>query len=250
MKIKVFSSGSKGNSSIVITENTKVLIDIGINYLTLTKHLEKNNININEINGVLITHNHKDHISGLKTLINKTHMKVYIPEEMYDSIKSQIDLYDCIFLKEQDKINDLNINLIRTSHDAPYSVGFILENNNKSIVYITDTGYINRKYIKELSNRDCYIIESNHDPEMLMNGPYPRFLKQRVVSDSGHLSNEQCANYLKQFIGKNTKYIYLAHLSETNNTPEIAINTNKQIINKDILINICYQDKETEFIEV
>ena len=95
-------------------------------------------------------------------------------------------------------IFDVKIELIHTSHDAPYSVGFIISQEDKSIVYVTDTGYINRKYLNKMVNKDIYVIESNHDEVMLMDGPYPRFLKERVISDRGHLSNKTTAKNLKK----------------------------------------------------
>ncbi len=248
MKIKVFSSGSKGNCAIIESENVKILVDCGITYNKLIGHLETNKIKINDIAGILITHNHKDHISGLKTLIKKTNMKVFIPKEMFESLSEQIDESDCEFIEDGYRIIDIIVRIIKTSHDAPYSVGFIFENDNKSIVYITDTGYINRKYINILKNREVYVLESNHDEVMLMKGPYPRFLKERVISDSGHLSNTQTSEYLMKFIGNKTHSIYLAHLSETNNSPELALKTCRDILGN-ININIAYQSKETDYIE-
>ena len=151
-------------------------------------------------------------------------------------------------------INDLEIDIIKTSHDAPDSQGFVLTNNNSSLVYITDTGYINIKYHEKLKNRNLYIFESNHDIEMLNNGKYPFHLRKRILSDKGHLSNYDSAKYLAEFIGDNTKYVLLAHLSEDNNTYELAYETlldrlnycNKHVDN----IIILRQDKETELITI
>jgi len=129
----------------------------------------------------------------------------------------------------------------------------ILNNNQKSIVYITDTGYINRKYLKKLENKNIYYIESNHDEEMLMNGPYPYLIKQRILSDEGHLSNKRTASYLKKIVGTKTKYIILAHLSEKNNTEELAYNTTKEAmddINYQESILITKQNEALEMVEV
>ena len=148
-------------------------------------------------------------------------------------------------------INDLNIELIHTSHDAPSSVGFIFSYQGKSLVYVTDTGYINRKYLTKMVEKDAYIIESNHDEIMLMDGPYPRFLKERVISDQGHLSNTTTAKYLKKIVGKNTKNIILAHLSETNNTEELALETTKrELEGKNINIIAAKQYEGSPMIEV
>ena len=170
---------------------------------------------------------------------------------MYDSLKEYIPYEKCIFIEDNFCINDLNIELIHTSHDAPSSVGYIFEYQGKSLVYVTDTGYINRKYLAKMVGKDAYIIESNHDEIMLMDGPYPRFLKERVISDKGHLSNATTAKYLKKIIGENTKNIVLVHLSETNNTEDLALSTTKkELEGKDINIIAARQHEESPLIEV
>ena len=251
MKIKTLSSGSKGNCSIVLCDNTNIIIDMGISYLTLKRSLEENSLSFVDFQGILITHCHKDHTSGLSTLVNKTKLNVYIPEGMYDSLKEYVPKDRCIFIDDKFNINDISIELIHTSHDAPYSVGYIIEYNNRSLVYVTDTGYINRKYLKKMENKNLYLIESNHDEVMLMDGPYPRFLKERVISDKGHLSNNTTAKYLKQIIGDNTKTVILAHLSEKNNTEEKALEAiSNEELPKSIKVLIARQYEESEMIEV
>ena len=251
MKFKALSSGSKGNCSIVLCNDTNLIIDMGISYLTLKRSLEENSLSFSNISGILITHCHKDHTSGLSTLINKTKINVYIPEEMYDSLKEYVPKDRCIFVDDTFNINDVSIELIHTSHDAPSSVGYIIEYNNKSLVYVTDTGYINRKYLNKMIGKDLYLIESNHDEVMLMDGPYPRFLKERVISDKGHLSNNTTAKYLSKLVRDNTKNIILAHLSENNNTEEKALEAiRNQNLPKNIKIHIARQYEESEMIEV
>lgn len=251
MKIKTLSSGSKGNCSIVLCDNTNIIIDMGISYLTLKRSLEENSLSFSDFQGILITHCHKDHTNGLSTLINKTKLNVYIPEEMYDSLKEYVPKSRCVFVDDNFTINDVSIELIHTSHDAPASVGYIINYNERSLVYVTDTGYINRKYLNRMINKNLYLIESNHDEVMLMDGPYPRFLKERVISDKGHLSNSTTSKYLKKIIGENTKTIILAHLSETNNTEEKALEAiSKEELPKNIKVLIARQYEESEMIEV
>ena len=251
MKIKTIASGSKGNCTIVLCNDTKIIIDMGISFLTLQKILEENSLSFQDFNAIFITHCHNDHIKGLSTLVKKTKLKVYIPEEMYDSLKEYIPYDRCEFITDQFEINDVEIELIHTSHDAPYSVGYIIKQDEKSLVYVTDTGYINRKFLEKMKNHNCYMIESNHDEVMLMEGPYPRFLKERVISDSGHLSNHTTATYLKKIIGPKTKNIILAHLSETNNTKEKALEAIEEIdLPKSINVLIADQYKEGPMIEV
>ena len=251
MKVQTIASGSKGNCTIVLCNDTNLIIDMGISYLTLKNSLEENSLSFDNFNGILITHCHKDHTKGLSSLIKKTNIPVYIPEKMYDSIKEYVPYPRCIIIDDEFYINDIKINLLHTSHDAPCSVGFIIRNNDKSLVYITDTGYINRKILNNIVGKDCYIIESNHDEVMLMDGPYPRFLKERVISDKGHLSNITTAKYLKKIVGKNTKNIILAHRSETNNTEEkILEEINNVELDKNINIYIARQNEEGPLIEV
>lgn len=251
MKAKVIASGSKGNCTIILCENTNIIIDMGISYLTLKKCLEENSLSFDSFSGILLTHCHNDHTKGIASLLNHTNLKVYLPEEMYESIKGIIPYSKCIFVPDEFTINDVEITLIHTSHDAPASVGFIINHNNSSIAYVTDTGYINRKYLAKMKEKDLYIIESNHDEKMLMDGPYPRFLKERVISDRGHLSNKTTASYLKRLVGPNTKNIILAHLSEKNNTEDLALQAIEDAkLDKNIKVSIARQYEETEMIEV
>lgn len=251
MKVKTLGSGSKGNSTIVLCNNTNILIDMGLSYLTVKRMLEDNSLSFEDFAGILITHSHTDHIKGLSSLIKRTKINVYIPEGMYEELENIVPRDRCIFIEDNFKINDVDIELIHTSHDTACSVGFIITYENKSLVYVTDTGYINRKFLTKIKNKNIYVIESNHDEAMLMDGPYPRFLKERVISDKGHLSNKMTARYLKQSIGENTKYIVLAHLSEKNNTKELAYNETKEVIkDKNIKLLLAEQNEESDLLEV
>lgn len=251
MKIKTIASGSKGNCSIVLCGKTNFIIDMGISYLTLKRSLEENSLSFDQFTGILITHNHKDHINGLATLVKKTNLPVIIPKEMYQSLKEIVPKDRCEFVNQVYNIDDVEVELINTSHDVPCSVGFIITQREKSLVYVTDTGYINRKYLNKMLNKNLYLIESNHDEVMLMDGPYPRILKERVISDQGHLSNTTTAKYLKKIVGPNTKTIILAHISEKNNTEEMALECTKTMLNNDnINVLIAKQYEESSMIEV
>lgn len=255
MRIAVLSSGSKGNSTLVQTNNTKILIDLGVTKSYVESKLEEIEVDPNEIEAILITHTHVDHIQGLKVFLKKYHPKLYVNKVILQLLNEYIDEFDYVLYDTPDfSINDLTIEVIKTSHDAKGSVGFIIKSIDKSLAYITDTGYINNKYFKLLSNHNLYIMESNHDTKMLMDGNYPFHLKQRILSDKGHLSNKDAAYYLSEFIGDKTKTIILAHLSDDNNTYEIAMNTingvlhskNKKVDN----IIIAKQKQRTDMIEL
>lgn len=222
MKFCVLASGSKGNCTYVETKKHHILIDIGTTCLSIEKKLKEKDINPSSIDMVLVTHAHTDHISGLPVFLKKHNPKVYITEKIEH--EANLKLSDPIYIEKDLELDDLKIIVLKTSHDVDDSNGYIIEENNSSVVYITDTGYVNERYHKVLSNRSAYVFESNHDVEMLMNNPnYPHQTKIRILSDRGHLSNESSAYYLTKFIGENTKVVVLAHLSEQNNNPELAL---------------------------
>lgn len=253
MKVKVLASGSKGNSCLIMTDQVKVLIDVGVSYQYIEKELSKIDISPMDIQMVFITHTHSDHVKGLKVFLKKTGLKAYAPKQMEEELSAFIDSSLIEYLDEENTFLDLQVELIHTSHDTACSVGFILTSGDSSMVYVTDTGYINRKYLKRLDNKSLYILESNHDEKMLMEGPYPYYLKQRVISDSGHLSNKTTSKYLSSSVGEKTKYVVLAHLSEKNNTEEIAYEEvctklKSTVFHGEILI--AKQDESLELIEV
>lgn len=251
MKVSVLSSGSKGNTTYIESNNVKILIDLGNTSKYVKEKLEDLGVFPGDIDAILITHTHVDHIGGLKIFAKKYNIPVYITEVMHKTL-DYIDNYK--LLEDEFDIKDIHVTTIKTSHDAPDSRGYIISSENKSIVYITDTGYINKKYFDVLSNRNVYVMESNHDIEMLNNGSYPFNLRQRILSDKGHLSNYDSAKYLSSFIGNNTKCIILAHLSEDNNTEELAYNTLIERLNDSDThvdnIIIAKQNKETELVKL
>lgn len=254
MKTCVLASGSKGNSTFVSTSSTNVLIDLGTSSLYVEKKLKEIDIDPKEIDAIILTHTHVDHTNGIRVFTKKYNTKLYLTKIMYEELSQLFPIYNYEIIDNDFVINDIDVNIIKTSHDAPDSNGYILNNNKKSVVYITDTGYINSKSFEKLSNRNIYIFESNHDVKMLMEGHYPYNIKQRILGDRGHLSNKDSAYYLSKFIGNDTKTIVLAHISQDNNNPELALQTLKQkLIEEEISFNhilIATQNERTEVIEV
>lgn len=222
-------SGSKGNSTFIDLGNKKILIDVGFSYKKIKEQLSKINIDPKQIDAVLITHDHTDHTYGLPVFIKNVNPELYITPEVEEAIL-KYPYQKSIYLGDELYLDNAMIKVIPTSHDSLTSNGFLIEKDNESLVYITDTGYINQRYFKFLQNKTYYIIESNHDTERLIKGRYPEYLQRRILSDKGHLSNELCAGYLSKFIGPNTKKVILAHLSEENNTEELALTTSKNIL--------------------
>ena len=254
MIVCTLASGSKGNSTFVASSSARILIDLGTTSMYVEKKLKDIKVDPKEINAILISHTHSDHINGLKVFIKKYNPTLFLTEKMLKDINQIFPVNNYVIIDEDFNIDDMSVKVIKTSHDASDSNGYIIESNGKSVVYITDTGYINQKNHNILKNKNVYVFESNYDVEMLLNGKYPYYLKQRILSDRGHLSNKDSARYLSKFIGSDTKKVILAHLSHENNDPVIAYNTLKdklieENINFDDII-VSTQEERTELIEI
>ena len=253
MRVCVLSSGSKGNCTYVETKNHKVLIDIGTSSLYVEKSLKSIGVNPEDIDIVLVTHAHIDHVAGIKVFSKKYNPLVYISEKILKESNIKIEN-----ISSEEEINidsDIKIKSIRLSHDVDDIKGYLIEEDNNSMVYITDTGYINESNFEYIKNKNLYVFESNHDVEKLMNNPkYPHHTKIRILSDKGHLSNKDSAYYLSRLIGYNTKCVILAHISEQNNTEDLALETLKETLDrKNIDFNniiIARQNEMTELIEL
>ena len=221
MKFIVIQSGSKGNATLVIDQGRVLLIDMGVTLRTLKEALAKENLNLFNISAMLLTHEHWDHTAGIRYL---PPLPIYCTKETYCS-ENVVELTPY----EQFRIEHFAITPVSTSHDVKNPLGFIIENEEEKLVYLTDSGKITVKTLQKLKNADYYIIESNHDPDMLMATNRPMFLKKRILSTKGHLSNEQSATYLSKCIGEKTKEVVLAHLSEEANDPIVALETYKKV---------------------
>lgn len=252
MKISILASGSKGNCAYIETDKTKSLVDLGMSASYVAKSLENIGVDPNEIERVFITHTHSDHVAGLRVFIKKYHPVVYLTEKMEDEL--DFDILDKVYMDDDFRIADLNVSIIKTSHDVADSNGYVFESGGKSIVYITDTGYIHVKNFPKMMNKSVYVFESNHDVRMLRDGKYPYYLQHRILSDKGHLSNKDSAYYLSKLIGDNTEKIILIHLSEENNKPELALKTLLDTLEKNEIkrpdIEIASQRENTELMKI
>lgn len=249
MKVVVLSSSSAGNSTYVEFDNVKFLIDAGLGFNDIKNKLSEINISASDIDFIIVTHAHSDHVKSIHSFNRVYNTKIYISKDTYDEYlkKDYINNYE--FIDDIDNILGIDIIKIPMSHDKK-GFNYIFTKDDKSLVLITDTGMIHNKYHKILSNRDVYLIESNHDVEMEMNGTKDEMTKIRNIGDMGHLSNEECAMYLNVFIGPKTKHIMLIHISDHDNTHELAYKVNRTLIDKRIPIDLSYKDKISKTIEI
>lgn len=225
MRIVTFASGSTGNCCLVSDGGVNVLIDAGISARRIVQGLGVLGLAPQDICGVLITHEHSDHISGLPVLVKRTGMRIFAPSELGEVLKRvKPELSESIDYIPTDGglcVGDVRITAFPTPHDASASFGYRIE-GSEVFAFATDTGHISDELLEGLQGADTVVIEANHDKVMLKNGPYPPFLKQRVLSKHGHLSNDDCAKLACLLADSGTRQIILGHLSQQNNTPEAA----------------------------
>jgi phosphoribosyl 1,2-cyclic phosphodiesterase len=224
------SSGSSGNCYYICNEFHGILIDAGISATSIRKFLRSMDVSMQTIMGILVTHNHIDHIRGLEVLTRKNTLPVFTTHKIWESIlspKKKISR-DCIreiHLQQKFHLAGFDIEAFPVCHDAPETIGFHISSGDKKIVITTDLGHICQTAASYIKEANLLVIESNYDEEMLMNGKYPHYLKSRIKSDRGHLGNHQTSSFLSDIISDNLIHICLAHLSKNNNTPGKALQT-------------------------
>lgn len=218
------ASGSTGNCTLVATGSTKILIDGGISCAKITRILRQMGEDAKDIQGILLTHEHNDHVLGVEQFAKRHKIPVFASPKTCEALKmpelasGQIQSYTYDF-----KVGDIACDFFKISHDAVQPVGMVLESGGKRLGYATDTGEVTKGMVHGLQNLDAIVLECNHNREMLLNGPYAGFLKRRVLSSLGHLSNTQTAGFLSHILAEKEIKVVLAHLSETNNRPELAM---------------------------
>ncbi|MFF2877491.1 MBL fold metallo-hydrolase [Gottfriedia sp. NPDC057991] len=227
LHFSVLASGSTGNALYVGTEKTKLLVDTGLSGKAMESLFKEINKDIKEVSGILVTHEHSDHIKGLGVLARRYQIPIYANEKTWKAMNHLIGEIPTeqkfIFNMETTiQFGDIEVESFGVSHDAAEPMFYVFHHNEKKFVTITDTGYVSDRMKGIISNADMYIFESNHDVEMLRMGRYPWSIKRRILSDVGHVSNEDAALAMADVIGDKTKRIYLAHLSQDNNMKELA----------------------------
>ncbi len=226
MRVHVFASGSSGNCLLLEDRETLLLIDAGISRRRVAAALKTLGFELDQICGVLITHEHSDHISGLLNLVKDRELPVYAPHTVASRLLGALpglqDHLRVIPVGERFRIGQVEVAAFHTSHDTDESVGYRIEGRGV-YAHATDTGCVTEEMRRWLPGADAVLLESNHDEEMLRYGSYPFYLKKRILSARGHLSNADCAAFARLLAESGTRQIILGHLSRENNTPQKAM---------------------------
>ncbi len=265
MRICSLASGSSGNCIYVGDETTHLLIDVGVSGKRVEQGLLDIGVNPHELNGILITHEHSDHIKGLGVMARRYKTPIFATKTTWRELlkTSSLGKIDEGLFREVTpdygfSLNEISINPFRTSHDAIDPVCYTFTKKDKKISVVTDLGCYDN-YIKEqLKDSNILFIEANHDIKMLEVGSYPYFLKQRILSDLGHLSNEATGRLISELLHKDLKYVVLGHLSKENNFPDLAYESVKcelfaesmGIYTTDLMVSVAKRDQNSELLVI
>ncbi|MFG6113645.1 MBL fold metallo-hydrolase [Halobacillus sp. MO56] len=227
LRFSVLASGSTGNAFYIETDQEKILVDAGLSGKRIDQAMHDIGISPKELTKILVTHEHSDHIKGLGIMARKYNLPIYANEKTWHAMdgslgKLTLDQKFHFGMEEVKSFGDLDVESFGVSHDAADPMFYTFRHNGKKVSLVTDLGYVSERIKKTVEDADAYIFESNHDVEMLRMGRYPWNTKRRILGDSGHVSNEDCALALTDIITDRTKRIYLAHLSQDNNMKDLA----------------------------
>jgi phosphoribosyl 1,2-cyclic phosphodiesterase len=249
----VLASGSKGNSIYISSATTHILVDAGLSAREIERRLRSKRLSPDQLDGIILSHEHADHIQGVGVLSRRFGLPVYISRNLtaaVDSLGKLSDLhtFECGSTFE---IQDLTIHPFSVSHDAEDPAGFTIAHNDKAIGIATDLGMATSMVKQHLKCCNALILEANHDPVLLAGGPYPWPLKQRIRSRTGHLSNAESRDLLKEIQHKRLQHVILAHLSETNNSPQKAYDAvSEALAHRQIQLAVARQDLCGELVEL
>lgn len=227
LRFSVLASGSTGNAFYIESDQDKLLVDAGLSGKQLDHLFSKIHVDPASLTGILVTHEHSDHIKGLGIIARKYNLPIYANDKTWKAMeksigKLSIDQKFNFGLEEVRSFGDIEVESFGVSHDAAEPMFYTFRNNDKKVALVTDLGYVSERIKKTVANADAYIFEANHDVSMLRMSRYPWSVKRRILGDSGHVSNEDCGLALSDIIGNETKRIYLAHLSKDNNMKDLA----------------------------
>lgn len=228
MRVSVLASSSSGNSTFIETPHHKVLVDAGLSGKKLEALMHSIGRDLKDVDSVFITHEHTDHCKGVGVLARRyPNLTVYANEETFAAFPASLgklpaDQLKVFAMGSTMTLDDLDVESFGVSHDAAAAQFYQFHHDDKAFAIVTDTGYVSDRVEGTIRDADAYVMECNHDLAMLRQGPYPWPLKQRILSDTGHLSNEDGANAIMDVVGPRTKRVYLGHLSPHNNVKALA----------------------------
>lgn len=232
-KVWTLASGSSGNAVYFESDKDALLVDAGISGRAIEEAILRVGGDSSKLKAMVLTHSHSDHSKSAGIIARKFGVPIYTTRATYEHCAKRLGKgFECVFIKtaESIELGGFILNTIPTPHDAVDSVALIVERGGIRCGVLTDLGHVFYKLQKEISNLDAVILESNYDPQMLINGGYPEYLKQRISSNAGHISNEEAAHLLLNSQGERLKTVMLAHLSKENNTPEKALKCHVDIL--------------------
>ncbi|MFD1416179.1 MBL fold metallo-hydrolase [Oceanobacillus jeddahense] len=235
LRFSVLASGSTGNAFYIETEQQRLLVDAGLSGKKMDGLFQEINIDPSRLDGILVTHEHSDHIKGLGIFARKHQLPIYANEKTWQAMdhslgKLTLDQKFQFDMGSVRSFGDIEVESFGVSHDAAEPMFYTFRNNGQKVALVTDLGYVSERIKKTVDDADAYIFEANHDVEMLRMGRYPWNVKRRILGDSGHVSNEDCGLALTDIITNRTKRIYLAHLSLDNNMKDLARMSVNQIL--------------------
>ena len=226
-EITILASGSKGNAAVIRAGEQAFLVDVGISCRQLTERLHQAGMKPEDLTGVLLTHEHHDHVKGLPVFCRKYRLPVFANERTWQYMpkKSEMERSCCRLLPKKLSSGSLEIIPFAVPHDAASTVGYVFKSGGSKCTYLTDVGFVTDEVRQNIADADVVVLEANHDVKMLEAGPYPYYLKRRILGDYGHLSNENAGRLLSSILHDNLKHIFLGHLSKENNYEELAYET-------------------------
>lgn len=234
---RCLASGSSGNCFYIGTPRQGILIDAGISARTIQKHLRGMGLDYANIMGVLITHDHADHIRAVGTLGERVHLPIYASRLIHEGINRNYGVQEKLRTSqryynvgEEWELMGMKINTFAVSHDSTQCVGYVIDYQDQRFMIATDCGEPNAEMEAYIQTANHIVIEANHDEQMLLNGPYPTYLKQRILSPKGHQSNVTCGRLLAENYHEQMRNVFLCHLSHENNDPNVAMNTITEIL--------------------
>ncbi len=237
LKFATIASSSSGNCTYIGTDSTNILIDAGLSGKKTEECLKALELSAQDIDAIFVTHEHIDHCDGIGVLSRRYNIPVYATEGTWENMPSKVraeDMRDslkrAVYPNETVIFNDIVIKPFSIPHDAAQPVGYSIITDREKITVATDMGHISSEVRENIKGSSVLLLESNHDVDMLKNGSYPYNTKQRILSDTGHLSNKGAGEFLKAYADSRLKYVFLGHLSRENNTPKVAFETVRDII--------------------